>query len=171
MNVHEGTAQLGTVRESPQTYLAGALLENGARLAEVHADYVLLRKGARSVRLYLDNSPASREPIGNALTMVGPIQEPSPPAQPASREILTDYVRPSPVYDGEVLLGYQVYAGTKSAPFAQMGLRAGDVIVAIDSTPLTDPGTSWDMFRQLIDGGFHTASRSAGAEHRRKIHR
>jgi general secretion pathway protein C len=164
MNVHEGTAQLGTVRESPQTYQAGALLGNGARLAEIHADYILLQKGTRSVRLYLDNTPGSAKAAGNALAMVGPIPQPPPPAKAPSREVLTDYIRPSPLYDGDSLLGFQVYAGAKSAPFAQMGLKAGDVIVAIDSTPLTDPAAAWDMFRQLVDGSAHTASIRRGGQ-------
>jgi hypothetical protein len=158
MNVHEGTAQMGTVRESPQTYQAGALLENGARVAEIHTDYVLLQKGTRSVRLYLDNTPAAQKATGNALAMVGPIPGLPPPTKAPSREVVTDYIRPSPLYDGEALLGYQVYPGAKSAPFMQMGLRAGDVIVAIDSMPLTDPAAAWDMFRQLADGSIHGAS-------------
>jgi type II secretion system protein C len=156
--VHEGTAQIGTVRESPQTYQADALLENGARVAEIHADYVLLQKGARAVRLYLDTSPAAGKSLGSALAMVGPIPVPPAPAKGPSREVLTDYIRPSPQYDGETLLGYQVYPGAKSGPFAQMGLRAGDIILAIDGTPLTDPTIAWDMFRQLVDGSIHTAS-------------
>jgi hypothetical protein len=151
-NPGDGTAQIGAVRESPQTYRTGALLENGARLAEIHAEYVLLRKGARSVRLYLENAPASRKFAGDALTMVGPIPVPPPPVRAMSREVLTDYLRPSPVYEGESLAGYQVYAGPKSGPFTQMGLQPGDLIVEVDGTRLTDPSASWDILRELTEG-------------------
>lgn len=49
--ITEGSAEIGVVRESPQTYQAGALLENGARLAEIHSDYVTLRKDGHSAQL------------------------------------------------------------------------------------------------------------------------
>jgi hypothetical protein len=48
-NVREGTAQLATGNADPLTYVAGALLANGASLIEVHADHVVL-KGYQSAR-------------------------------------------------------------------------------------------------------------------------
>lgn len=72
--------------------------------------------------------------------------------KPASREVLTDYLRPSPVYDGETLLGYQVYPGAKSAVFGQLGLQPGDVITAVDDMPLNEPAQALEMLRQLTDG-------------------
>jgi type II secretion system protein C len=143
---------MGVVRESPQTYQTGALLENGARLAEIHNDYVLLRKAGDSARVYLANA-ASAGNIGdtNLLTVGGPKEAP-PPAKITSREVLTDYIRPSPVYDGENLVGYQVYPGAKRTPYDQLGLQSGDVIVEINDLPLTDPATSWDLLRGLAGG-------------------
>jgi hypothetical protein len=38
----DGTASLGTDPRNPQTYAAGASLVNGAVLAEIHADHVVL---------------------------------------------------------------------------------------------------------------------------------
>ncbi len=151
-NASEGSAELGVLRESPQTYDAGALLENGARLTEIHSDYVVLNKNGRSARLYLDNAAISVKSGNVAILMVGGAVESPPPAKITSREVLTDYVRPSPVYDGENLVGYQVYPGSKSTPFHQMGLQAGDVIVEVNGVPLTDAATSWDLLRGLVDG-------------------
>ena len=54
-NATEGSAEIGVVRESPQTYQAGAMLENGSRLVEIHSDYVLLKNGTKQARLYLEN--------------------------------------------------------------------------------------------------------------------
>ena len=153
----EGTAQIGVVRESPQTYQGGAVLENGARLAEIHADYVVLEKANRSVRLYLD--PNKSAPKGNdaALAMVGGVKA-SPPAPITNRDVLTDYIRPSPVYEGETLVGYQVYPGNAAGPFTQMGLQPGDVITALNGTPLNDPTSAWDSLRQLTEGTALTAA-------------
>ena len=150
--ITEGSADIGVVRESPQTYQAGALLENGARLAEIHTDYVLLQKGGHSARLYLEYASAVRRVGDAAMLEVGGVTQTPPPAKVTSRETLTDYIRPSPIYDGESLIGYQVYPGSKGAAFAQMGLKPGDVIVEVDGAPLSDPVAAWDTLRQLTEG-------------------
>jgi general secretion pathway protein C len=151
-NVAEGSADIGVARESPQTYQAGAILENGSRLAEIHPDYVLLLKDGRDAKLYLDGASKMDKKRDTAMLMVGGPTEAPPPAKVTSREILTDYIRPTPVYEGEHLVGYQVYAGSKAMPFTQMGLQPGDVIVEVNDTPLADPASAWDKLRQLTDG-------------------
>ena len=151
-NASEGSAELGVARESPQTYQAGALLENGARLAEIYSDYVVLNKNERFTRLYLDTATMWFKGGNDGILMVGGAVESPPPAKITNREVLTDYVRPSPVYDGDNLVGFQVYPGSKSAPFYQMGLQSGDVIVQVNDFPLTNPTTSWDLLRGLADG-------------------
>ncbi len=156
-NVAEGSADIGVVRESPQTYQAGALLENGSRLAEIHPDYVLLRMNGQGAKLYLVSALKNDKKGDAAMLMVGGPTEAPPPAKATSREILTDYIRPSPVYEGEHLVGYQVYAGSKAMPFTQMGLQPGDVIVEVNDTPLSDPASAWGNLRQLTDGSVLSA--------------
>lgn len=156
---NEGTANIGTSIDNPQTYVAGAMLANGSTLAEIHSDYVLLKNGAQSARLKLHrrNDPATAAISKDGLLFVsGSVAAPTVPA--SSREVLTDYLRPSPVYDGERLLGYQVYPGARSAQFARLGLRAGDVIVAIDDMPLSDPEQTIQMLRLLTEGAVLTAT-------------
>jgi hypothetical protein len=151
-SINEGWAQIGVVRESPQTYQAGAILENGARLAEIHSNFVLLRRGSHSARLYLEGAPAAGNSGDTAMLVVGGMKDIPPPAPVTSREILTDYIRPTPVFDGERVVGYQIYPGGNSTPFAQMGLQPGDVLVEVNDVPLTDPAVAWDLLRQLNDG-------------------
>jgi type II secretion system protein C len=157
-NFKEGSAMLGVARENPQTYAAGAVLANGARLTEIHAKYVVLERGGRSARLYLDGGelrPATRGGTDDVLS-VGGVHRPVP-ALAASIEPVTDYLRPTPIYDGEVLVGYQVYPGGKPGAFAQMGLQAGDVITAIDAAPLSDPTQATEMFHELLNGAVLSA--------------
>ena len=52
-NSREGFAEIGVRARSPQTYTAGALLANGARLTEIYDHYVVLERGGRSARLYV----------------------------------------------------------------------------------------------------------------------
>jgi general secretion pathway protein C len=154
---HEGSAQIGVVRESPQTYQAGALLENGARLVEIHPDYVLLQKDGRSTRLYLDGVDAGRA-ANDALLTVGKAQETTAPAKITSTETVTDYIRPAPLYEGSDLVGFQVYPAARAAVFYQMGLQPGDLITEVDGSPMTDPVMAWEIFHQLAQGGDFTAT-------------
>lgn len=157
-SAREGYAMLGVARENPQTYAAGAVLANGARISEIHARYVVLERDGYSARLYLEGSsrPVMRGPPGNLL-MVGGASPPKA-AVATSTELLTDYIRPAPVYTGAILAGYQVYPGRKSAAFLQMGFQPGDIITAVDGVILSDPEQATQTLRQLMDGTVHTGN-------------
>jgi hypothetical protein len=150
-NKNEGTAQIGTNPDNPQTYVGGAILANGARLTEIHRDHVILARGDSSARLELFRRNVPAAPTSNALLLVGGEQPGQVPIKP-TQEIITQYLRPSPVYDGETLRGYQVYAGPKAGVFSRLGLEPGDVITAIDDAPLNDPQQSMELFAQLPRG-------------------
>jgi type II secretion system protein C len=155
-NSREGFAQLGTDATSPQTYSAGALLANGARLAEIYADYVLLERDGHSARLYVHNSGLSHDVTtqtewSHRLLTVGGIAA-APQEADASRERLTDYLRPSPVYAGNALHGYALYAGRDPEPFFKMGLHSGDVLTQIDGVAVSDSGDALAALRALLQG-------------------
>lgn len=153
----EGLAQIGVVRETPQTYLAGAVLENGARLVEIYSDRVRLEKNGRFAWLKLQGLLSWEKTESPELLHVGGYSRTPPTVVITSREPLTDYIRPSPVYDGTTLLGFTVYAGKNGGPFSQMGLQGGDLIVALNGVPLAEPNTGWDALRSLMDGGVFSA--------------
>lgn len=150
-NKSEGTAQIGTNPDNPQTYTGGAILANGARLTQIHRDHVILTRGDFSARLELFRRNAPAAPTSNTLLLVGG-EQPGQVSIKPTKEILTHYLRPSPVYDGETLRGYQVYAGPKAGVFSRLGLEPGDLITAIDDMPLSDPQQSMELFAQLTRG-------------------
>ena len=158
-NAFEGVARIGTSIANPQSYAAGAILANGAQLAEIHSDHVLLRRGERSTTLYLydRSSLAAQATPRDELATVGGTKGPEQ-MRPATREVLTDYLRPSPLYDGEALRGYRVYPGRKRAVFAQLGLQSGDVITAIDGMRINDATTTLNVLRELVNGAALTVS-------------
>lgn len=156
-NENEGTAQIGTNPDNPQTYVAGALLANGARLTEIHREYVLLERGSSSAKLELFRRDKPAAPSGSALLRIG-AEAPAQALAAPKKEILTEYLRPSPVYDGEVLRGYQVYPGAKAGVFARLGLQAGDVITAINDMPLSEPHQAMELFGELTRGSAATAT-------------
>jgi len=151
-NMHEGSALIGVSRENPQSYVAGALLSNGAELTEIHSDYVVLARGGKHARLSLSGHAGDEIGKGLAplLAVGGP--QPVPPPAATSEEPLTEYLRPSPVYNGTELTGYQVYPGERSTAFGQLGLVPGDLITALDGVALTDPTSALEAFRSLLDG-------------------
>lgn len=150
-NAREGTAMLGVDIKNPQTYGAGAILANGARLAQIHADYVVLDREGKSVRLYRAGAEGASNKPSHDLLMVGGAQ-PAPEPVITTREVLTDYLRPSPAYDGDFLHGFVVYPGSRSGVFSQLGLQSGDVITSLNDTPFSDTTQAYALFRQLTDG-------------------
>ena len=156
-NAHEGSAQIGTSRENPQTYVAGALLLNGAQLAQIHEDYVVLQRGKQSVRLYISRGAdvSGRANMSELLYVGGAAGAPEVP--PTSVETITDYVRPAPVYAGDILRGYRVYPGERAAIFSQLGLQSGDLVTSVDGLALNDPQNMVQAFHQLASGGRMTA--------------
>lgn len=157
-NPREGQALIGVNKNSPQTYAAGAILANNARIAEIYADHVVLERDNQRVNLYLQGTgkQSDAKQLTSLLTVGGTAAP--PPAKVTNHEILTDYLRPSPVYDGQLLKGYQVYAGQQSSVFAQMGLQAGDVITAINGVPLNEPTSAIEQLKQLTQGYAVTAT-------------
>lgn len=152
-NKNEGTALIGTSVENPQTYGSGALLANGTRLAEVHKDRVLLTRGGKSAELYLyQRDPRADERRSSSQLVTVSAAPLEPLVTKRVNEGLTDYVRPSPVYDDEVLRGYQVYPGVRTGVFAQLGLEPGDIITSINDAPLNEPSQSIELLMQLMQG-------------------
>lgn len=153
-NSREGFAQIGVNARSPQTYAAGALLANGARLTEIHEHYVLLERDRHSERLYLqgESRPAS---VPEGVTTAGPLTvggTPEAPAPVTSQEPLTDYVRPSPVFVNGQLHGYALFAGRKARVFSQLGLQSGDVITQVNGTPVSANSDSLTALESLTKG-------------------
>jgi hypothetical protein len=155
-NASEGRAFLGTARENPQTYAGGALLLNGARIKEIYSDHVVLERNGKQAKLFVDGSKQNKKALNDLLTVGG--QPEVKQAAITHHEQITDYLRPSPVYDGQVLKGYEVYAGAKSGVFSQLGLQNGDVILSLNDQPFTDPQQAMQLFDQLLQGIAMTAS-------------
>jgi type II secretion system protein C len=162
-NSHEGFAQLGVDATSPQTYSAGAVLANGARLSEVYANYVVLERDGQSVRLYLQGQGGLNvaQSLASLLTVGG---APPAPAIVETHESLTEYIRPSPVFKGSTLIGFQVFPGKDVTAFNAIGLQAGDVIVAINGATVSDASAALTQLRSLVQGSALTVDiRRAGS--------
>jgi hypothetical protein len=154
-NNREGFAQIGVNARSPQTYAAGALLANGARLSEIYDRYVVLERDGRSARLYLQGEAQDARRRGDSssnglLTVGGTPAEAT--TEVTSQRSLTDYMRPSPVFvDGEVH-GYALFAGGSGEAFRQLGLQPGDVVTRINGSAVSENADSLATLESLTEG-------------------
>lgn len=148
-NSSEGLAQIGVNARTPQTYRAGAILANGARLSEIHPSYVILQRDGRLARLDLQGSVSTQHT--SVLLTVGGGDGPAL-VHAVNTDPFTDYLRPSPIFHGQQLYGYTLYAGRHQDPFFQMGLRPGDVVTQINGEPVRDPEATLASLHSLLDG-------------------
>lgn len=153
-NSLEGYADIGVDRNSPQTYRAGSLLANGTRLSEIYKDHVVLKRGDRSARLYLEGQA---QPDGALLTKAGSLLSvggiTATAVAPAnSYDPLTEVMRVTPVYEGDTFEGIQIYPATASAGFRSLGLEPGDRIVSIEGAAMRDPAAAINALRDALSG-------------------
>jgi general secretion pathway protein C len=63
--------------------------------------------------------------------------------------VITQIMRPQPVFSGGTMRGFRVYPGANRQAFARMGLRPGDLVTAVNGTPLTDKDRASEIFNTL----------------------
>ncbi len=62
---------------------------------------------------------------------------------------ITDYIRVSPVREGDELKGFRVNPGSKAELFAEMGLQPNDLAVALNGVDLTDMSQAMSIVGEL----------------------
>ncbi len=143
-----GRAIIGESGATARVYAVGVTLPGGSRLAEVHADHVLLDRGGSFETLPLPRqggtpSSSSLPPASSAV---------SPAALPAgapSTEDITQMIRWQAVMRTDRPSGIRVYPGANAQLFTQLGLRPGDLVLAINDSPLADQANSEQFIRSL----------------------
>ena len=66
-----------------------------------------------------------------------------------SPAVVGQVLRPQPVFAGGKMRGFRVYPGANRQAFARIGLRAGDLVTAINGTPLDDKDRAEEIFATL----------------------
>lgn len=61
----------------------------------------------------------------------------------------TQIISPRPYYVGGQQRGYRLYPGSDRQSFAKLGLRPGDIVTAINGTPLNNPSQGARIFSEL----------------------
>lgn len=145
-----GFALLGPSPTSIRVYRVGDTLPGGAVLHGVQIDRVTLESGGRVEALAL--------PRPKAASVAAP--QPTQPAPAQSVQRVQQMIRENPGLIGQViqrqpvladgrLRGVRVYPGANAQAFAKLGLRAGDLVTAINGTTLEGQTRGEEIFNSL----------------------
>jgi general secretion pathway protein C len=147
----KGWAIIGESAQSAKYYTVGAAVRPGTKLHAVYLDKVILDRNGQLEALALPknaaglaiNRPAPPPPANNRFTEnLRRIAESNPTA-------FAEVVRPQPVFANGVQRGYRVYPGRNRQQFAKLGLQPGDLVLAINGTPLDDPQRGMEIFNTM----------------------
>jgi general secretion pathway protein C len=144
-----GLAIIGTTPTNAKVYPVGERVPGNAQVHAIYPDRVLLDRNGIIEALLLPNKftggggAAALRPAGpSALDRMQRVisNEPS---------LISDVLRPQPVFAEGKLRGYRVYPGRNARAFAALGLRNGDLVLSVNGTALDDPTRGNDIFSSL----------------------
>jgi general secretion pathway protein C len=158
-----GQAIIGANAAAAKLYSVNAVIPGGARLHAVYRDRVLLERNGALETLALPRTAlggvapsSSAPPLPTAATLR---QNPS---------LLAGLVRIQPVFTQGKLNGYRIFPGgpNGTAAFNQLGLRPGDLVLAVNGTTLEDPAHAMEVLQTLSSSGSATitVSRNGSAQ-------
>jgi len=152
----QGMAIIGESAQAAKVVAVGKQVPGGAQLHSVYSDRAIIDRGGVLESVFLPRRTGSA--IG---------ESPPPPMPMASAETseaaidrmrrlvnddpgaLSQVLRPQPVFAGGEMKGFRVYPGANRQAFARMGLRPGDMVTAINGTPLNDKERAQEIFGTL----------------------
>ena len=151
-----GRAIIGEKAASAKLYAVGAAIPGGAHLRSVYADRVLIERNGALESLLLPHTPLKSAPPGPPL----PLLRTSAAGPRDNATLLAGIMRVQPVFTQGKLDGYRIFPGNGrgAGAFQEMGLRAGDMILAVNGTPLDDPTRAMEVLQTLSSSGSATVT-------------
>jgi general secretion pathway protein C len=152
----EGMAIIGESAQAAKVVAVGQQVPGGAVLHSVYSDRAIIDRGGALESVFLP-----RQAGGG---IMGPAQPMPTAAAPEGNDamiermrklvnddpgLLSQVMRPQPVFAGGEMKGFRVYPGANRQAFSRMGLRAGDMVTAINGTPLNDKDRAQEIFSTL----------------------
>ncbi|MGB8326184.1 MAG: type II secretion system protein GspC, partial [Steroidobacteraceae bacterium] len=149
----KGVAIVGEAAASARVYTVGQSVPGGAKLHAVYVDRVILdRNGAlESLLLPRQSAPGAGAAAPLSPTAMAPLQNPM-------LERMRQMIRDDPSVIGGIIRpvfhigkqkGFLAYPGRDFRAFARLGLRPGDLVTAVNGTPLDDPNRGNEILRTL----------------------
>ena len=95
------------------------------------------------------SSQASAPPPSATAVQTAPVMDRMRKLLSDDPGLMADVMRPQPVFAQGRLKGYRVYPGRNRQAFTRLGLKPGDLVMAVSGTPLDDPARGQEIFRTL----------------------
>lgn len=150
-----GLAILGPSAAASKVYAVGDNVPGGAKVHSVLNDRVVLDRNGNLEYLTLPRQlqggalPPGRRPSAAALPTESPVVDRMRKLMTDDPGLVADIMRPQPVFSQGKQRGYRVYPGRNRQAFTRLGLRPGDLVTAINGTPLDDPARGQEVFRTI----------------------
>ncbi len=149
-----GLAIVGENAASAKVVAVGQPVPGGATLHSVYTDKVILDRGGTLESLMLPRQ--SGPPLGMTAPPPPPLPAAENPIVDRMRQLIasepsaiSEIIRPQPVFAQGKQRGFRVYPGRNRQAFTRIGLRPGDLVLAINGTPLDDPSRGQEVFNTL----------------------
>ena len=145
-----GYAIIGDSAATAKVYAVGKTITGGTKLHSVYPDRVILDRGGKLEALLLPKKftggSMAAAPLPQANPMLGQHLQDLAAQNPAA---LTEIIRPQPVFANGQQRGYRVYPGRNRQQFSRLGLMPGDLVTAINGTPLDDPARGMEVLQSM----------------------
>jgi general secretion pathway protein C len=150
-----GVAVIGPSAQVTKVYAVGDMVPGGATLHSVYVDRVVINRGGHLESLPLPKQlapgtmPNSPPPSASVLPLDNPALDRMRRLVADQPGLIADIMRPQPVYQDNKLNGYRVFPGRDHQAFTRLGLHPGDLVTAINGTPLDDPARAEEIMHTL----------------------
>lgn len=147
-----GQAIIGEAGAAARVYAVGSTLPGGSRLAEVYPDRVILDRGGSFETLPLPRQGGTPAVSGGTPASAALAPAAAPPLAPGeaiATNDITNVIRWQAVIRTDKPSGVRVYPGADARMFTQLGLRPGDLVLAVNNTPLADQANGEQFLRSL----------------------
>ena len=150
----QGYAIIGESAQSAKVYGIGKTISGGTKLHSVYPDRAILDRGGKLEALLLPKKfSGGGMSDGAASSFAG---QPDPMLGERLRQLavnnpaaITEILRPQPVFASGQQRGYRVYPGRNRQQFNKLGLLPGDMVTAINGTPLDDPARGMEILSTM----------------------
>ncbi|MDT0636207.1 type II secretion system protein GspC [Spectribacter hydrogenoxidans] len=157
-------------RGDQKPYSVGDTIANGVKLHDIYYNRVILDRGGRYETLTLEQEKA--EGVERVAASEDVSNEVAESLADVRNELLenpskmSEYVRFRPHKVGGELKGYRIYPGSNRRLFQQVGLRPGELVTAVNGTPLTETRAAMNVLGNLAEADSLTVTLERGGEQR-----
>jgi general secretion pathway protein C len=148
-----GYAIIGDSAATAKVYAVGKTITGGTKLHAVYADRAILDRGGKLEALLLpkkfDGGGLVAAPLPAAAAEGPPLGQRLQELAAQNPAAITEIIRPQPVFANGQQRGFRVYPGRNRQQFAKLGLMPGDLVTAINGTPLDDPSRGMEILQTM----------------------